>query len=78
MPPRQPATLDLGQPRTWRPRPSGSPRLLGLARQTMVDSGIDFDDVLAGGRILESLADEVIRAGSDVRPTIDLELRGHR
>jgi len=44
----------------------------------MVDSGIDFDDVLAGGRILESLADEVIRAGSDVRPTIDLELRGHR
>lgn len=61
-----------GNPEPGDLGPAETPRLLGLARQAMVDSGIDFGDVLAGGRILDSLADEVIRAGSDVRPTIDL------
>ncbi len=61
-----------GNPEPGQLGPAETPRVLGLARKAMTDGGVDFDEVLAAGRILENLADEVIRAGSDMRPTIEL------
>ncbi len=47
-----------------------SPTLLGMARDLMIESGIDFDSVLASGRIAAEVTDQVIRAASEDRPRL--------
>lgn len=47
-----------------------SPQLITMARQVMLDSGINFDEVLAAGRITSEVKDLVIRATSEVRPRV--------
>lgn len=54
--------------------PPESPRLLGMVRDLMIDSGIDFEEVLASGRIVSDVADQIIAAATDTRPRIDLRL----
>ena len=51
--------------------PAESPRLLGLARQLIVAGGVNFENVLAAGRISAEVAEEVIRAASDPKPKIE-------
>lgn len=53
--------------------PGESPQLLGLARRVMTDSGYDFDNILAAGRIAPEVAEVVIMAASDTRPRIELQ-----
>lgn len=50
--------------------PAESPQLLGMAKQLMVENGIDFDAVLVAGRIAIDMTDQVIAAGSTERPKI--------
>lgn len=52
--------------------PSESPQLLGMARQLLIDNGIDFDQILASGRIAVDVTDTVITAGSTAKPAIHL------
>lgn len=52
--------------------PSESPQLLGMARQLLIDNGIDFDQILASGRIAVDVTHTVIHAGSTSRPTLSL------
>jgi Zn-dependent peptidase ImmA (M78 family)/transcriptional regulator with XRE-family HTH domain len=47
--------------------PAESPQLLGLARQLLVENGIDLEAVLAQGRIAVEVTNEVIEAGSELR-----------
>lgn len=44
--------------------PAESPQLLGMAKRLMTENGIDFDAVLAAGRIATDVTEEVILAGS--------------
>lgn len=47
--------------------PSESPQLLGRARALLIESGIDFDGVLAQGRLAVEVTSEVITAGASDR-----------
>lgn len=64
---------------TWgHPEPGSlgaaeSPQLLGLARTLLVDSGIDFDALLAQARLAVEITDEIIEAGSRERPSLRFE-----
>lgn len=51
-----------------------SPRLLTQARQVMVENGIDFDDVMAAGRISDVVQELVIRGATEEKPRVQLEL----
>lgn len=53
-----------------------SPTLLGMARDLMIESGIDFDAVLASGRIATELTEQVIQAASEDRPRLAIGNRG--
>lgn len=59
-----------GNPEPGQLGPAETPRLLGMARQALETEGYDFDGILASGRIVTRLAEQVIRAGSDTRPSI--------
>lgn len=67
---------------TWglpEPGPLGraeSPTLLGMARDLMTASGIDFDSVLASGRIAIEVTEQVIRAASEGRPRLAIGIEG--
>lgn len=52
--------------------PAESPQLLGLARQLLIDHGIDFEAVLAQGRLAVEVTNEVIHAGSANRPKLQV------
>ncbi len=52
--------------------PAESPQLLGLARQLLIDHGIDFEAVLAQGRLAVEVTNEVIHAGSTNRPKLQV------
>ena len=47
-----------------------SPTLLGMARDLMIESGIDFDAVLASGRVATEVTEQVIQAASEDRPRL--------
>ena len=51
---------------------SESPELLGRARALFFDNGIDFDSVLAQGRLAVEVTNEVITAGTSYRPKVDV------
>lgn len=53
--------------------PAESPQLLGMARQLMTEHGIDFDRVLAQGRISTTIVDQIMRAASADRPRITFD-----
>ncbi|WP_034714688.1 XRE family transcriptional regulator [Intrasporangium chromatireducens] len=53
--------------------PAESPQLLGLAKELMIESGLDFDAVLAAGRIATDVTEDVIQAGSTERPRLQFE-----
>lgn len=58
------------------PNPLGlseSPQLLGMAKQLMTDSGIDFDGVLAAGRIAIDVTDDLVTAGSSGKPRLSFD-----
>lgn len=44
-----------------------SPQMLGLVRQLLIDAGINFDSVLAQGRLAVEVTNQVIQAGSEER-----------
>ena len=48
-----------------------SPQLLQLAQTVMAENGIDFDEVLAAGRVIDDVRDMVLRGGVEARPRID-------
>lgn len=50
--------------------PAESPQLLGRARQLLIDNGVDFEAVLAQGRLAVEVIDEVISAGATDRPQL--------
>lgn len=50
-----------------------SPQLLALAREVMVENGIDFDSVMAAGRISEVVKDLVIRGATEERPRVRMD-----
>ncbi|GAA4397041.1 XRE family transcriptional regulator [Ornithinibacter aureus] len=52
--------------------PSESPQLLGRAKVLLVDNGIDFDAVLAQGRLSVEMTHEVITAGTQDRLRVDV------
>lgn len=55
------------------PNPLGrseSPQLLGMAKQLMTDNGVDFDGVLAAGRIAIDVTDDVVNAGTADKPRL--------
>lgn len=52
--------------------PSESPQLLGRAKVLLVENGINFDDVLAQGRLGVEMIDEVITAGTEDRLRVDV------
>jgi Zn-dependent peptidase ImmA (M78 family)/transcriptional regulator with XRE-family HTH domain len=47
-----------------------SPTLLGMARDLIVQSGINFDSVLASGRIATEVTEQVIQAATEDRPRL--------
>lgn len=49
-----------------------SPQLLTLARQVMVENGIDFDNVMAAGRISDEVKELVIRVATEEMPRVHL------
>ena len=51
--------------------PSESPQMLGMARSLLTEYGIDFDSVLAQGRIGVEVTDAVLAAGSQARPQLN-------
>ncbi|ABL83070.1 MULTISPECIES: XRE family transcriptional regulator [unclassified Nocardioides] len=59
-----------GLPEPGELGPAETPTLLGLVQTTMRDSGLDLHDILASSRIAPALAEEIVRAGSDNRPTL--------
>lgn len=61
-----------GLPEPGHLGPAESPQLLGLARQLLIDNGVDFDGVLVQGRIAVDVTNEVIAAGSEERLRIQL------
>jgi Zn-dependent peptidase ImmA (M78 family) len=50
-----------------------SPQLLGMAKELLTANGIDFDSVLAAGRIATEVTDRVIAAGTDGRPRLSFD-----
>lgn len=52
--------------------PAESPQLLGRARQLLIDNGVDFDTVLAQGRLAVEVIEEVISAGAIERPQLQI------
>lgn len=50
--------------------PAESPQLLGMARQLINDSGYDFDDIMAAGRVAPEVAEAVVEAASGDRPRL--------
>lgn len=50
--------------------PAESPQVLGMARQLISNSGYDFDDIVAAGRVAPEIAQVVIAAASADRPTL--------
>lgn len=50
--------------------PSESPQMLGMARQLLIEHGIDFDNVLTQGRIAVEVTNAVVEAGSESRPRL--------
>jgi len=52
--------------------PSESPQLLGRAKALLIENGIDFDSVLAQGRLAVEVTNEVITAGASDRPKVDV------
>ncbi|KQY58847.1 XRE family transcriptional regulator [Aeromicrobium sp. Root495] len=54
--------------------PPESPRLLGMVRDLMLDSGVDFEGILSSGRIVSDVADQIIAAATDPRPRIEIGL----
>ena len=54
--------------------PAESPKLLGMARNLMVESGIDFEAVLSSGRIATEIAEQIITAATEERPRVVLGL----
>jgi Zn-dependent peptidase ImmA (M78 family)/DNA-binding XRE family transcriptional regulator len=59
-----------GNPEPGGLGPAETPRVLGLAKEALENGGVDFEEILTSGRIVASLADEVLEAGSDNRPSI--------
>lgn len=49
-----------------------SPQLIGLARALLIDSGVDFDALLAQARLAVDITQDVIEAGSDDKPKLNL------
>jgi hypothetical protein len=45
---------------------------LGRAKALLIDNGIDFDSVLAQGRLAVDVINEVITAGTGDRPKVDV------
>ncbi|MFH5208604.1 XRE family transcriptional regulator [Antrihabitans sp. NCIMB 15449] len=62
-----------GNPEPGPLGPAESPKILGMARQVITDSGYDFDGILAAGRIAPEVAAAVIQAASDDRPKLHFE-----
>ena len=62
-----------GNPEPGPLGPAEAPQLLGLAKRVMTDSGYDFDEVVAAGRIAPEVAAVVVRAASDVRRKVALD-----
>jgi len=59
------------------PNPLGlseSPQLLGMARELMTHNGIDFDGVLAAGRIAVDVTEELVIEGSADKPKLSFSL----
>lgn len=50
--------------------PAESPQVLGMARQLITDSGYDFDDIMAAGRVAPEVAEAVMDAASTDRPKL--------
>lgn len=50
--------------------PAESPQVLGMARQLITDSGYEFDDIMAAGRVAPEVADAVMDAASADRPKL--------
>ncbi len=50
--------------------PAESPQVLGRARQLITDSGYDFDDIMAAGRVASEVAEAVMDAASTGRPKL--------
>ncbi|MGH3972043.1 MAG: XRE family transcriptional regulator [Pseudonocardiaceae bacterium] len=63
-----------GYPEPGSLGPAESPRLLSRACDVMIAGGIDFDEVLAAGRIPREIADQVFRAAEDVRPKLVMDV----
>lgn len=52
--------------------PAETPQVLGLARKVIVDSGFDFGDILAAGRVAPEVGEAVMAAASTERPRLQL------
>lgn len=50
--------------------PAESPQVLGMARQVITDSGYDFDNITAAGRVAPEVAEVVVEAASADRPKL--------
>ncbi|GAA2386919.1 XRE family transcriptional regulator [Gordonia cholesterolivorans] len=50
--------------------PAESPQVLGMARQLITDSGYDFADIMAAGRVAPEVAESVMDAASNDRPKL--------
>lgn len=50
--------------------PAEPPQVLGMARQLISDSGYDFDDIMAAGRVAPEVAEAVMDAASTDRPKL--------
>ncbi|GAB3995606.1 hypothetical protein GCM10028771_24280 [Nocardioides marmoraquaticus] len=50
--------------------PAESPQLLGMARSLMIESGIDFNELLASSRLPAEITDRVLAATSADRPRV--------
>lgn len=64
-----------GNPEPGPLGPAESPELLGLAKHVMTESGYDFDEIVAAGRVAPEVADAVVRAASNPRPKLELPRR---
>lgn len=62
----------LGLPEPGSLGPSESPQLLGRVKSLLVENGVDFDGVLAQGRLAVEVTNEVITAATTNRPRVEV------
>jgi len=65
-----------GHPEPGPLGPPESPSLLGAAVEILAQHGVDLDELLNSGRLDRAQAEQVISAGTDVRPRLRLECGG--